>query len=194
MVRTAAAFLVMALVIGAAGCASEGVRKDANTEVVTTHDFNPKDLQLISRQTVAQLIAKVQTPAGRTSSAYVAAVRNLTSEHVNGEAIRQYIEVELDDSERFVLVDRSAAREQALKELEVQQGALVDPATAVRVGKHIGAQYLFFGTLTSIETQSGRKKGQYFLFTLKFLDVETGRFRTTRKEIQKLSKRGLFGW
>ena len=128
------------------------------------------------------------------SAAYVAAVRNLTSEHVNGEAIRQYIEVELDDSERFVLVDRSAAREQALKELEVQQGALVDPATAVRVGKHIGAQYLFFGTLTSIETQSGRKKGQYFLFTLKFLDVETGRFRTTRKEIQKLSKRGLFGW
>ena len=190
----ATAVILAGLMCVLVGCAREGVRMDADSEAFTTHDFNPKDLQLICKDSVQKVIAKTDLPARRRPAVYVARIRNLTNEHINGEAIRQFIEVEIDDSDKFDLLERSAGREEAIKELELQQGALIDPATTSRIGKHVGAEYFFMGTLTNIETRSGRKKGQYFLFTLKVVNVETARARMSRVQIQKLSKKGLFGW
>ena len=194
MSRAICAVLLIAGLSVLVGCASEGRRVDANTEAVMTHDFNPKDLQLVSRQAVAELMGKARFPVDQRPAVYVSQVRNLTNEHINCEAIREYVLGEVGDSGKVRLLERNAAREEAMREMELQQGVMVDPATARRVGKQVGAAYFFQGTLMNIESQAGRKKGQYFLFTLKLVDVETLDVTTSRVEIQKLSKKGLFGW
>ncbi len=43
-----------------------------------------------------------------------------------------------------------------LKEQELQKSGGVDPATAVRVGKILGAQYMIFGSITQIDDKSTR--------------------------------------
>ena len=50
---------------------------------------------------------------------------------------------------------------------------------------------LFDANLTP---QAGWRKGQYFLFTLTLVKIETMEAWKSQVEIQKVSRRGLFGW
>jgi len=187
-----AAALASALLL--AGCAIEGKRVDASVEVVTTHDFNPKDLEIICENAVADLIKRGVFPEGRRPVVYVARVINRTDEHVNTDAIASYLAFKLSRSGRVFLVGRDAVRDEALRELERQQSGLVDPATARKIGKHVGAEYFLQGKLMNIVSRSGRRKAQYFQFELTLVDVETLRIETTQVRIQKVSRKGVFGW
>ena len=191
------------LLAGFAGCARQGIRIDAQTEGVATHDFNAKDLQILGKKAVKKLMGredvtelfvgrKVKT--GKPPALYVARIRNRTDEHVNAEAISEYIAVEMDETGKIQLVEYSKAKDEAVKQLEFQQGAFVDPTTAKKVSKMVGADFFLQGELTNIVAKAGGKKGQYFLFTLTLVDIETIRSWKARVEIQKISKRGLFGW
>ena len=187
--------LAVMLVLGLmAGCASRGERVDPNVEAVQTHDFNPKDLQLIGKKATEDLLAQVSFDAEGRPAVYVADIRNLTNEHINAEAIRAYVAVEIAQSNKVRLLERKAAWEESLRELEFQQSPLVDPTTRARVGKQVGADYFVQGTLNNIVSEAGRRKGQYFLFTLGLVNIETGDVKWSKVEIQKLSKRGVFGW
>ena len=189
-----ALLVVMIVAFGLSGCiASRGTRYDPNVEVVTSHEFNPKDLQIIGQKAVEKLLAQEVFKANRPVL-YVANIRNLTNEHIKDEMIREYIAVEIVNRGHIRLVERNAARDEALKELDFQQGAMVDQTTVRRLGKQIGAGYFLQGTLMNMENTAGRKKGQYFFFVLTLVDVETLESHKSRVEIQKLSKRGLFGW
>ncbi len=193
MTRFTLTLCAVAVLALAAGCASEGVRIDANEEAFGTHEFNPKDLQLIA-DTVRQLIEREVLVRDETPAVYVATIRNRTDEHVNTEAISQKIAFELDRSGRIQLVERSPAKNEALAELEFQQSGYADPAKAQEVGRFVGAEYLLDGTLTSIAFSAGRKKGQFFQFTLTLVEVETLKSWKTQVEIQKVTTRGVFGW
>jgi hypothetical protein len=72
----------------------------------------------------------------------------------------------------------------------------VDPKTAQEIGKHIGADHFVFAELSNIRTfqRSKAKEGQYFYFNLALVKVETLEKVPTYVEIQKLAKKGLFGW
>jgi len=183
-----------AMLAGLVGCAAQGRRVAADTEAVLTHDFNPKDLQIIGRKAVDDLLKRDVLPKDKKPALYVARIANRTDEHVNADAISEYIATRMDMSGRIQLVEYSKAKDEAVKQLEFQQGAFVDPSTAKKVGKMVGADYFLQGELTNISVRAGRKKGQYFLFTLTLVDIQTLKSWKTMVEIQKLSKRGLFGW
>ena len=186
--------LCVALLLGAVvGCATRGRRVDPNKEAVTSHDFNPKDLQIIA-ESADKLIARGVLPQDTRPAVYMRRVLNRTDDHINTTAIGEFIAVKLDESDRIQLVERSDSKEEAVKELEWQQGAFVDPATTKQVGKMVGADYFLQGVLTNISVRAGRSKGQYFLFTLTLVEVETLKSWKTAKQIQKLSKKGIFGW
>lgn len=180
------------------GCASRGRRVDADVEAVTTNDFNPKDLQLISRKSVSDLLSMPAVDTLLTQAdkpfVYVGKVRNLTDEHINGELITEYVSVELSKSDKVRLSGYKKELDEALSALEFQQGAFVNPTTAKKIGKMIGASYLVQGELSNISVSAGWKKGQYFLFTLTLVDIETLQVWKSQVEVQKVSKRGLFGW
>jgi len=182
------------MLVAFVGCARRGSRIDPDREGVTTHDFNPKDLQLIGRKAVDDLLKRNVLPDEKKPALYVARIRNRTDEHVNAEAISEYIAVRMDMSGKVQLVEYSKAKEEAVRQLEFQQGAFVDPTTAKQVGKMVGADYFLQGELTNISVKAGWKKGQYFLFTLTLVEIETLKSWKTQVEVQKVTKRGLFGW
>jgi len=187
------AMLVMGMLLVAIGCSSTTERVSPDDEPVATHEFNPKDLMEISK-TVDEMMTKNVFGRRERPAVYVATVRNRTNEHLNVEAIRENIAYEVGKTGRVRLVTRNEDREEILKELEIQQGAMVDPTTAKQIGKQLGADFFFVGLLTNIESKAGGKKGQYFLFFLTLVDVETGEQWKARTRIQKVTEKGWFGW
>ena len=184
----AAAFLL-------AGCASHGERIEPGMEAVASHDFNPTDLQIIADKSVEKLLARdVFENADGKLTLYVAPVKNMTDEHINTPIIQDRITNKLDESGKVRLIVAPAEQVETIAELERQQSAFVNPATAQKIGKLIGATYYVTGQLANMTTQVGGKKGQFFQFSLKLITVETGEVKTVMVDIQKLSKRGWFGW
>ncbi len=193
--RAATLITVVMLAFLMAGCASQGERIDPSVEAVASHDFNPTDLQLISKQAVEKLLARdVFKDAEEQLTLYVAPIKNLTDEHISTPIIQDYIAGRLDETGKVRLIVTPAERQESIAELERQQDAFVDPATAQKIGRLIGAKYYMAGQLTNMTTKVGGKKGQFFQFALKLVKVETGDVLMSTVEIQKLSKRGWFGW
>jgi curli biogenesis system outer membrane secretion channel CsgG len=59
-----------------------------------------------------------------------------------------------------------------LRELKLSQEGKIDPATAVRVGKMLGAQYMVFGSITQIDKKDAR-------MVVRVVNVETSEIVTT---------------
>ncbi len=75
-----------------------------------------------------------------------------------------------------------------------KQSGMVNQATAVRTGGHIGAEYMLNGNLSSIVKNAGGKSDVYYKFTFKLQNLQTGIVEWTgEKEIRKAAKRSTFG-
>lgn len=188
----------IAVVLVMSGCASQGKRVPSDVEAVMTHDFNPTDLQLIGKQGVEKLLATIEKQGVFGSAErpvlYVSKMRNLTDEHIDANMISEYVAVKMSESGTIRLIEPTKALDEAVEQLEFQQGAFVDPTTAKKIGKMFGADYFLQGELSNITSKAGWRKGQYFLFTLTLVDIETLEVWKSQVEVQKVSKRGLFGW
>jgi hypothetical protein len=187
------ALLLAACLAALAGCGGTK-RYDPREEILVTHDFNPRDLQLICEDAVAEILQKEIFRGPTEPRLYVARVINLTDEHINSEAARDYLVYEFSKSGKVDLLGRDVVDEEVRKELARQQGAFTDPATAMRLGKQLGARFFAQGRLTNVPAREGGAKVQFFLFTLRVVDVETQRIEVAQKQIQKVTKRGWFGW
>ncbi len=194
--KTLTAVLAAAVLSAAfCGCASEGVRVDANTEAVATHDFNPMDLQILTDKTVSKLMKRGADlfPPDRKARLYVAKVRNLTNEIITMDLITERVATQMDDTGKVRLVTPPKDMADVMRALDTQSSAAYDPTSAARVGKQIGAEFMIIGDLANLESRSGGKKGQYFQFTLTLIKIETGEQTKVQEPIQKLTKSGLFG-
>ena len=187
------ACMILALV-AVSGCASRGRRVDVGMEGVATHDFNATDLQLIGQKAVTDLLAMDVLPADPKPFVYVANVRNLTDEHMSTEIIAEYVAAKISKSGKVRLSGIPKELDEAIKQLEFQQGAFVNPESAQKIGKMEASAYFLQGELSNLPVKAGWKKGQYFLFTLTLVHIETLEVWKSQVEIQKVSKRGLFGW
>ena len=194
MKRFMTVFCVILALAVVSGCASRGRRVDVDVEAVATHDFNATDLQLIGENAVADLLAMNVLPENPKPFVYVARVRNLTDEHINTEIIAEYVAAQLSTSGKVRLSGIPKELDEAIKQLEFQQGAFVNPASAGRIGKMEASAYFLQGELSNLPAEAGWKKGQYFQFTLTLVHIETLEVWKSLVKIQKVSKRGLFGW
>ncbi len=52
-----------------------------------------------------------------------------------------------------------------------KQSGMVNQATAVRTGGHIGAEYMLNGNLSSIVKNAGGKSDVYYKFTFKYAET-----------------------
>ena len=179
------------------GCASEGIRVDASAEVVSTQDFNVKDLQLISEKMIQSLGSHpaVNRAGGKRPIVYVHQIQNRTDEHIDTNAITELVSAGLLNTGKVRYTDQKASFKEAVRQLQFQQGSFTDPATAKQVGKMINADYFLMGQITNIRAKAGGKKSNYFLFTLSLVNIETLEVEWKGvKQIQKIAKKGVFGW
>jgi len=198
----AAIALLAVLAMPLAGCrGTEGERVNPDIEAVQSQDYNPEDLRINVEEGVRKLVQKVENTLGKGAFAgapvvFVAPVANRTDEHIDSRMIQGFLESELTDKLSVRLVDRDAAMKIAQNEIQFQQGSLVDPVSAQRMGKNLGAKYFVFAELSNHRTftRAGDVEGQFFYFNIALIEVETLVKVPTDVRIQKVAKRGTFGW
>ncbi|HOP07504.1 MAG TPA: CsgG/HfaB family protein [candidate division Zixibacteria bacterium] len=82
-----------------------------------------------------------------------------------GKALADFFEHDFRKISDLRVVERDKI-DFILKELELQRSGEVDPATAVRIGKILGAQYMVFGSITQMDAKNTR-------MVVRAVDVET---------------------
>lgn len=185
----------MALIV--AGCASKVQYGDARAVETVDTSFGSTDLQTTAAKMVDSMLAfpaVTEITAKKRPVLFVDKVRNKTTEHIDTESVTDTIVNQLLRSGKFQFVDMSNI--DAVKEQLGYQNdsGYVDPSTAARVGKQIGAEYMLYGNLSSIVKQSKKEKDVYFKFTLKMMNIETGILVwQDEKEIRKSVSRSVFG-
>ena len=81
---------------------------------------------------------------------FVERIANKTDEHIDTESVLDSMTTKLLQSGKVRLVDMSRV-ESARSQLNFQnKDDMVDPKTAIRFGQMIGAEYMFYGNLSSI--------------------------------------------
>ncbi|MFH2048494.1 MAG: CsgG/HfaB family protein [bacterium] len=82
-----------------------------------------------------------------------------------GKALADFFEHDFGKISDFKVVERNKINF-VMKELELQKSGSVDQATAVKVGKLLGAHYMVFGSVTQLDGKSCR-------MVVRVVDVET---------------------
>ena len=114
--------------------------------------------------------------------------------------VRNFVEEEIVFTNKFSPLDRNNLKK-LLDEIKLQQSGLVDPSTAARLGKWIGAEYLVLGNVTGL----GAKKDSKYVanLSLRMIKVETaeiylagrgtGQAKTALDALQKAAEDALRG-
>ncbi len=183
------------LVLG--GCASSVQYGDPTAVETVDETFGSTDLQQIAAKMVDSMLTfptVMQLTAHRQPVLYVEGMKNKTREHIDLESITDTIVSKLMRSAKFQFVDK-ATRDLARQELGFQNDSgMVDTNSATQIGRHIGAQYMLHGNISSITKNSKSTKDVYYKFTLKMIDLQTGILTwQDEKEIRKSVSRSWFG-
>ncbi|MEB3753548.1 penicillin-binding protein activator LpoB [Acinetobacter sp. MD2(2019)] len=180
------------------GCATSNVSYgDAQSVETLTTDFGSTDLQMIANKMVDDMLSfppVIQMTQSRRPVMFVERIKNKTQEHIDTESITDTIQSKLTNSGKFRFVDMTSASAMADQIAYQKQSGMVNQATSVRAGGHIGAEYMLNGNLSSIVKNAGGKSDVYYKFTLKLQNIQTGIVEWTgEKEIRKSGKRSTFG-
>ena len=87
------------------------------------------------------------------------------------EETRANVEIDIVQTGKFDPLTRTDLKK-LLDEIKLDQTALVDPATAAKYGKMVGAQYLVLGTVTGLSNKNGEMVAH---LSLRMIEVETAR-------------------
>lgn len=185
-----------ALILG--GCAKQVSYGDAQEVETTTIDFGSTDLQKIAVEMTDSMLSSGSVTAITRDSrpiVFVESIKNKTAEHIDTESITDTVSTRLINSGKFRFVDMT--RVEAVREqLNFQNNdALVNPGTAIQFGRMVGAQYMLYGNLSSINKRDGSDQDVYYKMTMRLMDLETGLIEwADETEIRKKQSKSLIGW
>lgn len=129
-----------------------------------------------------------------TPRVFVGEVQNRTAEaYYPIDDLNDEFLTKLSSSGEFQLVDASA-REKILDEITYQNDGMVDPNTAKRVGKQLGADLMIFGSVyMKPEKRSGKTIKEYSV-NIRMTDIEKGvEVLRARTKVYKYSDKSSFG-
>lgn len=170
---------------------------DAQAVETTTIEFGSTDLQQTSAKMVDSLLSfppVVQITANKRPVMLVDTIKNKTLEHIDTESITDTISTKLLRSGKFRFVDMTKL-DAIKRQLSYQNDSgLVNQQTAIKIGRQVGAEYMLYGNLSSINKKNGSKKDVYYKFTMKLMHLETGLIEwQDEKEIRKTRSKSLLG-
>ncbi len=199
--------LLAALALGLSGCASVKYGDASATETVNER-FGSTDLQMTAKTMTESLLSSPvigEANAGNKRPVmFVERIANKTDEHIDTESVLDSMTTKLLQSGKVRLVDMSRV-ESARTQLKFQNSdELSNPKTAIAFGQMVGAEFMFYGNLSSIYKEAGstgsitskftKTRDVYYKFTLKLMNLKTGLVEwQDEQEIRKTAKRGLLG-
>lgn len=189
--------IMVLLAVFLAGCGPKVQYGDATAQETVNTDFGSTDLQMIAAKMVDDMLVfppLVQMTMDRRPVVFVDQITNKTTEHIDMESITDTIESKLINSGKFRFVDMTVV-DRVRQQLDYQtDSGLVDPATAVLMGRQIGAEFMLYGNMSSIVKRDSSTRDVYYKFTLKLLNLQTGIIEWSgEKEIRKTRDNSFFG-
>lgn len=118
-------------------------------------------------------------------------IRNDTSQHVDDEmaTLLSSIETSLVNSGAVNVVSRER-QSQMLAEIDYQNGAGMDPATAAKIGRQLNAKYYITGKLGAVDERLKKtRRVQYSLF-IQVIDVETSLIKFQHESVRSKAVKG----
>ncbi|WP_108651308.1 penicillin-binding protein activator LpoB [Dongshaea marina] len=180
------------------GCSSTVSYQDPNAVETVSVDYGATDLQSIASTMADDMLSSpnlVKLTATRQPVLFVDSIRNKTSEHIDTQSITDSIETKLINSGKFRFVDMTKVKA-VRQQLQYQHDSgMVDQATAVQLGKQIGAEFMLYGNLSSIVKSNSSVKDVYYKMTMKLMNLKTGIVVWAgEKQIRKQRKKSFLGW
>ena len=197
-VRAAATALAVsaAVALFGTGCSSspQVTYQDPTAVETVTSDFGTTDIQLITDKMVSSLLESPVLGSDRPVL-WVSPIRNKTSEHIDTKMITDRIRTAMLKSGKVRFTAASDISRELQQQVDYQNDAsVVDPKTAVRAAKQVGAKFLVYGEIGSIVKQTDTTKLVDYQVTLNLTNVETGLIEwADDKTIRKGTARAAVG-
>ncbi len=190
-------FLLIIIVILAAGCGPTVRHEIKDEETIIGSDWSAKDLKDVSDYMAASIkkssfIASPQYTSEKPRWMLARDMKNQTDEHVNTRTIMEKIRTRLINEGVAGFIDDQAV-EDILNQMKLQQSGLFDNKTVAQIGRLVGAKLILRGTISSIRKKTDRKDIIFYNITLQLVTIQTGEIVwTDEKEIQRLTTKSLF--
>ncbi len=193
------ALVALSLLTGCAAFRTSVKDVDPTKASTLTANYDQRDLLSWTDEMVALILSQFPPPGKDRPILSVFGIQNRTKHHLDTQSIADTISGRLLDSGK-VLLTNTARRDELLREQGYQlQNAT--PETRVAIGKQLGAKYMMTGSLTEIESKSGRqvrvskKEDKFFMLTCEITDLETGLI-LVRKQVQRMRRasKPIIGW
>jgi len=175
---------------------TQGKYDDLSQERLLDDKFNESDMKQIADTMVQSLVAStVIRDAKKPPVVLVTLVKNRSQEHIDMKSLTDKIRVALIKSGRFRFTEKEARGELA-EELQYQgESGYVDPETARKKGKQIGANFFLTGEISDRVQEVGNKKYVYYKCTFNLVNIDTGLLDwSDEKEIRKYYQKRSVGF
>lgn len=194
------AFLVAATVVAACSPGFEGEYSDPAKAEIVDDKWNETDARKTAEHMIRGMVEKPwlesykKANKGEKPVVIVDDVENRTDEHLDVKALTDFIQDELINSGKVRFVNK-AQRQKMLDELKFQHSGAVNKDTAKKQGRHIGANYMLTGNVSSSVHQMDELKTVTYQTNLTLTNIETGEYEwSTKYEIKKRFRRSGAGW
>jgi penicillin-binding protein activator len=154
---------------------TEGKYDDVTEDRLLDDKFNESDMRKIADEMIQSLSeSAVVKDFKKPPVVLVTLVKNRTEEHIDMKSLTDKIKVAVLKSGKFRFTEKET-RSEISDEIQYQQdGGFVDPTTARKKGKQIGANFFLTGEITDRVQEVGSKKYVYYKCTLNLVNIDTG--------------------
>jgi len=186
--------LSMALLCGVSSSMTyaSGDVKYLNPETIelTTIDFGSTDLNMIAEKMVVSMLQSQIINGTDKPIIQFANIKNKTNEQIYTNNIMDKIKVNLLKSGKIKVSVYNEIGDILQKELNYQSSKYVKKNTAKQIGNQVGAQYIMYGELTSINKKGDNNYDLYYKITLNLANIESAVLDwADEKEIRKIGSK-----
>jgi len=188
--------------VALSGCATKVAYEDVNNQDTTSVEFNLTDLRDTTSKMVDEML---NSPTIRRITAmerptlFFSSIRNETHEHLNTSMLANTVQTQLLKSDMFQFTDMSQVKDMKEQAGYQADSGMVDQATAIKLGKHVGARYMLYGVFQDMDQTNSagfgtKVRSKAYVITLKMIDLETGLvIWQEEKQIRKSQTKSMFG-
>lgn len=143
----------------------------------TVTNFGASDLEKLTSSMVDNMLSSAairSITATGEPIVVIDSIKNQTRKHIDTSALTAMISEQLQNSGKFHFADpaRIKAVRQQLNFHEDDR--FVNQSTSIQFGNMVGAQYMFYGHVSSVMKSTSTGKQAYYKVTMRLMDLKSG--------------------
>lgn len=160
------------------GCAQKSVtRVSSDQDIDLSGRWNDADSRRVAESLAGSVLNSpwlnnFRDNHNRRPVIIVGLVKNKSHEHIASQTFIKDIEKEFIQSQRIRVVQNDVFREK-LREERADQQEFASPDTQKRWGAELGADFMMFGTISSIVDSEGKRQVNFYQVDLELTNLET---------------------